>query len=608
MSFRLRLLLVGAFGLFAAASVPAQVGPIRVACVGNSITYGGLGSQSYPQQLGTLLGSHYDVRNFGVSGRTMLRKGDYPYWNEVTFFDVQDFDPEILVICLGTNDSKPWNWVDSADFYTDYMDFVKTFRNNGRHPQIYACFPPPVFQDGFGITNATIRDRIIPLIDSVRVTARTLSINFYQLMLGDGAHFPDGIHPDAAGYAIMAQIVHDSIVSSPAGFARYFTARSPTFEMGESDMLYWETSTGSNVTIDGVSHNGTDSMLVSPSGTTTYTLIASGAVNTDTSKLTLQYFPPGKIKSFTADFPILDVGGGDSCLLSWRTSKGSTVFLQGQPVAPDSSRYVAPTSTSTYTLVASGNVTDTARVTVQVLPSDQINRVLRRPVKASSTQHGYSPDSAFDGSLGTRWVSQSYESQWLLSDLQRKSRIKKIVLSWGDNFALRYRVGVSTDSVTWSLLWSNSVGIGGTETKDSLNGVARYLKLFLDKRASADSGYVLREVQVYGSPAGSTAVEDADWGVPDHSVLYQNYPNPFNPSTLIRYTIVGSRENGVGSKEVKLVVCDLLGREVAVLVNEKKEPGSYSVRFDASGLASGVYFYRLIAGGFVQTKRLIVLH
>ena len=89
--------------------------------------------------------------------------------------------------------------------------------------------------------------------------------------------------------------------------------------------------------------------------------------------------------------------------------------------------------------------------------------------------------------------------------------------------------------------------------------------------------------------------------------LSQNYPNPFNAATLISYTIAGSRENGVGSKEVKLAVYDLLGREVATLVNERKPPGSYSVRFDASGLASGAYYYRIQVGDFVHTRKLVLL-
>jgi aminopeptidase N len=86
---------------------------------------------------------------------------------------------------------------------------------------------------------------------------------------------------------------------------------------------------------------------------------------------------------------------------------------------------------------------------------------------------------------------------------------------------------------------------------------------------------------------------------PTDFALLQNYPNPFNPATGI-----GFRVSGFGM--VTLKVYDLLGREVAVLVNERKAPGSYTVRFDASGLASGVYFYRLKAGEFVQTRKLVL--
>ena len=83
-------------------------------------------------------------------------------------------------------------------------------------------------------------------------------------------------------------------------------------------------------------------------------------------------------------------------------------------------------------------------------------------------------------------------------------------------------------------------------------------------------------------------------------VLYQNYPNPFNPSTDIGFVIA---DFGL----VRLVVYDLLGREVEVLVSEKKAPGTYEVKFNGTGLASGMYLYRLTAGQFVQTRKMIVV-
>ncbi len=94
--------------------------------------------------------------------------------------------------------------------------------------------------------------------------------------------------------------------------------------------------------------------------------------------------------------------------------------------------------------------------------------------------------------------------------------------------------------------------------------------------------------------------------VPTGTALSQNYPNPFNPATRIQYTVgVASGKGQVAS--VKLLVYDLLGREVAVLVNEQKAPGSYEVSFDGSGLASGVYLYRLTAGAFVQSRTMLLL-
>jgi PKD repeat protein len=89
-------------------------------------------------------------------------------------------------------------------------------------------------------------------------------------------------------------------------------------------------------------------------------------------------------------------------------------------------------------------------------------------------------------------------------------------------------------------------------------------------------------------------------GLPASYMLEQNYPNPFNPTTVVSYQLPVAGP-------VKLVLYDLIGREVGVLVNERKEPGSYDVKFDAAGLASGVYLYRLTAGSFVQTRKMLVI-
>jgi len=97
-----------------------------------------------------------------------------------------------------------------------------------------------------------------------------------------------------------------------------------------------------------------------------------------------------------------------------------------------------------------------------------------------------------------------------------------------------------------------------------------------------------------------TGVRSQSDVIPEKFLLFQNYPNPFNPSTTINYQLHTN-------SYVTLKVYDILGREVVTIVNEKENTGSYSVKFDGSQFASGVYFYRLTAGSFVSVKKLTLL-
>ena len=95
---------------------------------------------------------------------------------------------------------------------------------------------------------------------------------------------------------------------------------------------------------------------------------------------------------------------------------------------------------------------------------------------------------------------------------------------------------------------------------------------------------------------------------PAYFSLEQNYPNPFNPSTTIKYQIPAVVDaNFASTTNVSLIVYDILGREVATLLHEKQKPGNYEVELDGSGLTSGIYFYRLQAGDFVETKKMILI-
>jgi len=121
------------------------------------------------------------------------------------------------------------------------------------------------------------------------------------------------------------------------------------------------------------------------------------------------------------------------------------------------------------------------------------------------------------------------------------------------------------------------------------------------KQQSFGDGYYLAGAVIGGKVYGTIAtVSQVDPSPPAGIVLNQNYPNPFNPTTTIRYALPARTH-------VTLIVFNTLGQKVATLVDAAEDPGEHSVRFDGSGLASGVYFYRLRAGAYFQSKSLLLV-
>ena len=201
---------------------------IRVACIGNSITDGhGIEmapQHGYPAQLQRLLGNGYWVKNFGVSARTMLNKGDFPYMNEMAWRDALAFDPDIVIIKLGTNDSKPQNWKYGAEFKQDLQQMLTTLcpslaapaKKKGKkarqaqpcRPQIYLCTPIPAFKSTWDINDAIITDSIIPIQKELAQTYGLQVIDLHQLFANDSDKVQgDGIHPNEKGVRKMAEII-----------------------------------------------------------------------------------------------------------------------------------------------------------------------------------------------------------------------------------------------------------------------------------------------------------------------------------------------------------------------------------------------------------------
>ncbi|HNS20768.1 MAG TPA: GDSL-type esterase/lipase family protein [Sedimentisphaerales bacterium] len=180
-----------------------------VACVGDSITYGA-GIVTYPKQLQGILRQYdaaWEVRNFGVSGATLLRRGDKPYIAQAAYTDARTCNPDVVVIKLGTNDSKPQNWQYKDDFVTDYSNMIDVFRSLPSKPAVWICKPVPAFAVNFTIRPDVIRDEILPLIDRISQEKGVPVIDLYAALLPHAALFPDSIHPNTEGAGIIAETV-----------------------------------------------------------------------------------------------------------------------------------------------------------------------------------------------------------------------------------------------------------------------------------------------------------------------------------------------------------------------------------------------------------------
>lgn len=201
----------------------AKDGQIRVACVGDSLTYGygisGWTKHNYPVQLGKLLGERYCVNNFGYSGRTALSSGDKPYTKEKLYKQSIDFAPDIVVIMLGSNDTKPKNWRGKDAYVEDYKQIINSYLALDSVEEVYIMLPPPVFKvkgkNPYGIVGETIRDELCVGIREIAEELNLQCIDLYSLFEDKSYMFKDGAHPNAEGAKLIAQEVFHYIAVFP---------------------------------------------------------------------------------------------------------------------------------------------------------------------------------------------------------------------------------------------------------------------------------------------------------------------------------------------------------------------------------------------------------
>jgi len=203
--------------------------PIKVACVGDSITRGTDGSTGadYPSVLQGFLGDGYEVTNLGLPGATMQKAGDLPYWITNEWSQALSSDADIFVIMLGTNDGKTINWkydgVTGPEFYeADYKDMISQLRALKTSPALYTAIPPPCYEDfvDLGWNMKAINELLPPLIKKINddMELPYPPINVFKALGGAELLHPDWfsdvhrIHPNDQGYAEIARVVRASLV------------------------------------------------------------------------------------------------------------------------------------------------------------------------------------------------------------------------------------------------------------------------------------------------------------------------------------------------------------------------------------------------------------
>jgi len=189
----------------------------RIACVGDSITKGGSASDedhNYPNLLEKMLGPHFQVANFGEDGATLLKSGDSPYWQRDSFARSALFQPNAVIIMLGTNDSKPQNWVHQSDFAADYSALLDYYAALPSHPHLYVCLPTPVVQSAYGIAEGPIEAQI-PIIRRIATQKGAVVIDVHSKVPSDAGDFMDGVHPNDTGYLALSSAVYQGITQAP---------------------------------------------------------------------------------------------------------------------------------------------------------------------------------------------------------------------------------------------------------------------------------------------------------------------------------------------------------------------------------------------------------
>jgi lysophospholipase L1-like esterase len=191
--------------------------PIRITCVGASDVSSPTpyGTPNWPDYIAGMLGYEYTIINCGASGTTMIKQGNAPYWNTQQYTNSLNSSPDIVIIMLGSNDSKPYNWIFQTNYVHDYETLINEYRNLPSHPRIYLNTLLTVYGAGnYDITDPIVTGELCPMIKQIAFDENLPIIDINSATKNMPQNFPDNVHPNITGAKAVAQTIFNGLMNA----------------------------------------------------------------------------------------------------------------------------------------------------------------------------------------------------------------------------------------------------------------------------------------------------------------------------------------------------------------------------------------------------------
>jgi lysophospholipase L1-like esterase len=208
------IIMVSGIGMAWANYYYQQLNITRVACVGDSITQG----STYTKQLQLMLGYNYSVGNFGLAGATVARDAKIPYIFQAQFRQAIEFQPDVVLIMLGTNDANPEIAYNETTFTEDYAYIINSFLNLDSQPQVVLVESPKMFVSTSSAYNDSyLISNVIPQINDLADQLNLTTVDMYTAFVNHPEYLMDGVHPNEQGSTLIASSMYDVVTSLDDG-------------------------------------------------------------------------------------------------------------------------------------------------------------------------------------------------------------------------------------------------------------------------------------------------------------------------------------------------------------------------------------------------------